>query len=96
MVAYIVFQETVFDEDAFEEYKTLSPGTIAKFGGRFIVRGGPIENLEGAMAFERVVIIEFPTSEVARAWHNSVEYATAKALREMITDGDAILVEGVT
>lgn len=95
MPAYIIFQENVFDENGFEEYKKISPVTVEKFGGRFIVRGGPIEKLEGTMAFERVVIIEFPTTDAAREWHGSCEYAPAKAMRQKISEGDAVLVEGV-
>lgn len=95
MPAYVIFQENVFDKDTFDEYKKISPVSVEKFGGRFVVRGGPIEILEGAMAFERVVIIEFPTTDAARTWHGSAEYAPAMALRQKISKGDAILVEGV-
>ncbi len=95
MAAYIIFQENVFDEEVFEEYKRISPLTVEKFGGRFVVRGGPKEKLEGKMAFERVVIIEFPTTDAARAWHSSSEYAPAKAMRQKISEGDAVLVKGL-
>ncbi|WP_120500126.1 DUF1330 domain-containing protein [Roseovarius sp. EL26] len=95
MTAYIIFQESIFDQSAFEEYKKLSPKSIDAFGGRFIVRGGKIDVLEGAMPHERVVIIAFPTADAARAWHSSDDYAAAKSLRQRISDGDAILVEGI-
>ncbi|MGH1541306.1 MAG: DUF1330 domain-containing protein [Arenicella sp.] len=94
MTAYILFHENIIDPEAFEEYKKISPGTIEKFGGKFIVRGGPLEELEGTVSFERVVIIEFPTKEAAKAWHNSSEYAPAKTMRQMISEGNAVLVEG--
>ncbi len=95
MAAYVVFQENVFDQAAFEAYKAQSPSSIEKFGGRFLVRGGPMETLEGSFGFERVVIIEFPDGDAARAWHKSDDYAAAKALRQRISEGEAVLLEGV-
>ena len=95
MAAYIIFQENVLDKDAFEDYKKMSSTTVEQFGGRFVVRGGPIERLEGNMTFERMVVIEFPSTDAARAWHGSSEYAAAKAMRQKISEGDAVLVEGI-
>lgn len=95
MSAYIVFQETIHDVEAFEEYKKLSPESIKEFGGRFIVRGGPIKNLEGEIEHSRVVIIEFPDAGSARAWHSSSAYLPARELRLTISSGTATLVEGV-
>ncbi|MCP5084289.1 MAG: DUF1330 domain-containing protein [Alphaproteobacteria bacterium] len=95
MTAYIIFQETVHDAEAFERYKQLSPASISKFCGEFVVRGGQIETLEGSFEHERVVIIAFPDAEHARDWHRSIDYAEAKAMRLKICSGDAILVEGV-
>lgn len=94
MTAYVIFQETIHDGQAFERYKQLSPASINKFGGQFVVRGGDIETLEGSFAHERVVIIAFPDAEHARQWHQSEEYAEAKAMRLKISSGDAILVQG--
>jgi len=95
MTAYVIFQETIHDLRTFDEYKNLSPDSIGKFGGHFIVRGGSIDVLEGEFHQERVVVIAFPDAESARAWHQSDEYADAKAMRLEISSGDAILVEGV-
>ena len=95
MPAYVIFQENIFDQDGFEHYKTLSPASIEKFKGRFIVRGGPITVLEGAFAYERVVVIEFPTADAARDWHASTEYEEAKNLRLQISEGQCVVVEGV-
>ena len=95
MKGYVVFQETISDAEAFERYKQLSPQSIAKYGGEFLVRGGPVETLEGRFARERVVVIAFPSPEAARAWYDSEEYRDAKALRLTIAEADAILVQGV-
>ena len=95
MTSYVIFQEDVLDPAAFETYKQLSPASIAKFGGEFIVRGGPIEVLEGDFSWQRVVVIAFPSTERARAWFDSEDYADAKAMRLKISKGVAILVEGI-
>lgn len=95
MTAYVIFQETVFDAAEFERYKTMSPVSIAKFGGEFIVRGGEFETLEGEFSHERVVVIAFPTMEAARSWYHSDDYADARDLRLKISRGDAVLVDGV-
>ena len=95
MKGYVIFQESVFDQVEFDRYKTMSPKSIEAFGGRFVVRGGPVEPLEGEFTFERVVVIEFPSVDAARAWYESDEYADAKALRLKISSGQAVLVEGV-
>ena len=96
MTAYVIFQETVFDAAEFERYKTMSPLSIEKFGGEFIVRGGPVETLEGKFTHERVVVIAFPSMEAARSWYHSDEYADARDLRLKISKGDALLVEGIS
>ncbi len=95
MKGYVIFQETVFDQDAFDRYKSMSPKSIEHFGGRFLVRGGPVDVLEGEMAHQRVVVIEFPSVDAAQSWYHSEEYADARELRLKISRGDAILVQGV-
>jgi len=95
MKGYVIFQEDVFDQEAFETYKKLSPQSISAYGGEFIVRGGNIDVLEGDFAHERVVVIAFPSLERARAWYSSEEYADARELRLRISKGTAILVAGL-
>lgn len=95
MTAYVIFHETIHDPDAFERYKSMAQETIAAFNGKFVVRGGPIDVLEGAFEQERVVVIEFPDRQAAKDWHASEVYAPAKQLRLQISTGDAVLVDGV-
>ena len=95
MKGYVIFQETVFDQEEFDRYKSMSPRSIEKFGGSFLVRGGPVDVLEGVMSHERVVVIEFPSVEAARSWYQSDDYADARDVRLQISRGDAILVQGV-
>ncbi len=95
MKGYIIFQENVFDKEGFEKYKLMSPDSIARYGGEFVVRGGEIEVLEGKFDFERVVVIQFPSVEQARSWYFSDEYEEAKEFRLKISAGQAVLVQGL-
>jgi uncharacterized protein (DUF1330 family) len=92
--AYIIADVTVTNPALYEEYKKLTPGSIEPFGGKFIVRGGSTETLEGDWQPGRVVVIEFPSVEKARAWWNSEPYQKAKAIRRAASSGKILLVEG--
>jgi uncharacterized protein (DUF1330 family) len=72
-----------------------TPGVIAKFGGRFIVRGGEKATLEGPDENRRLALVEFPSLERAREFYNSEEYQELKRLREGAADVSIIAVEGV-
>jgi uncharacterized protein (DUF1330 family) len=95
MSAYVVVQVDVTDPVRYEDYKKMVPESLAKFGGRFVVRGGRTETLEGSWAPKRFVMVEFPDMERARAWWASAEYAEAKALRQATSSTEMIVVEGV-
>jgi uncharacterized protein (DUF1330 family) len=95
MPAYLIAEIDVTDPAGFEEYRQLVPATIQQYGGRFIVRGGAVEALEGDWQPKRVVITEFPSLEQARRWYNSEEYREPKALRFKTARSKVILVEGV-
>jgi uncharacterized protein (DUF1330 family) len=95
MTAYVINDMEVTDPVLFEQYKKLSPPTVAQYGGRFLARGGRIELLEGGHEPKRLVIIEFPSTAQARAWLDSPEYAPAKELRQKASTSNIIVVEGV-
>lgn len=95
MAAYIVVEVDVRDAARYEDYKHMVPPTLAQYGGRFVVRGGVAETLEGDWSPGRIVIVEFPSVEQARAWWGSAEYAPAKELRQATAHTRMILVEGV-
>ena len=95
MSAYVVVQVDVKDPVRYEDYKRLVPPSLAKYGGRFIVRGGRTETLEGTWSPKRFVMLEFPDVERAKAWWASEGYAEAKALRQATSQTEMILVEGV-
>ena len=95
MAAYLIARLSIRDPAAYSEYTARTPAIIAQYGGRFLVRGGPTETLEGATCSERVVVVEFPSMEVARAYYNSPEYQAAKSLRTPVSEAELILVPGV-
>ena len=95
MAAYIVVEVHANDPLAYERYKELAPPSIALFGGRYLVRGGACDTLEGDWRPRRIVVLEFPSAERARAWWNSDEYREAKALRQSCARTQMILVEGI-
>ena len=91
---YIIGQIDVTNPQQYGEYAKLSPGIIAKFGGRFLARAGRTVTLEGTPARSRVVIIEYPSFDRAQAWFSSPEYQQAKKMREGAANAQFILVEG--
>ena len=94
MAAYFIVNVSVKDATGFEAYRQAVPATIAQYGGRYIVRGGKHELLEGAWQPTRLVVLEFPSIEAARRWYASEEYRKIKPLRLQHATGDMVLVEG--
>ncbi len=95
MSAYVVVDIEVTDPAGFEDYKKLAPSAVAKYGGRYLARGGKTESLEGDWNPNRLVILEFENAEKARAWLNSPEYAPACRLRHEYARSRMVVVEGV-
>ena len=95
MPAYIIVEIDIHDYEAYEGYKKLTLGTLENYKGKFIVRGGQTETLEGNWNPERIVVLEFPTKELAKQWWASEEYAPAKAIRQGAASTKMLLVEGV-
>jgi len=95
MAAYMIARVKVTDPQRYRKYVEATPPTIAKFGGRFVVRGGQTVTLEGAEETRRIVILEFPSLEQAQAWYASEDYQTAKTLRAGAAEGDFLAVAGV-
>jgi uncharacterized protein (DUF1330 family) len=95
MTAYVILDITVHDPVRYEDYKALAAPTLAPYGGRYLVRGGAVETLEGGWQPKRLVVLEFPDVERAKAWLNSEEYRPARALRQATASAQAIVVPGV-
>jgi uncharacterized protein (DUF1330 family) len=94
MSAYVVVDITIRDRTTYERYKAMAAPTVAAYGGRYLVRGGATESLEGDWHPPRLVILEFPDVEAGRAWWDSPEYQPAKALRQSCADTVMLLVQG--
>jgi len=94
MAAYVIGEIEVTDPTTYEEYRKQVPAVVAKFGGKFIVRGGKVEPLEGNWAPKRVVALEFPSMEQAQKWYRSEDYAPLIKLRQKASRGKLIIVEG--
>lgn len=94
MAAYLIVDLEVTDPVVIEEYRKQVPATVEKYGGRFLVRGGKFEALEGNWQPKRVVLLEFPSVEQAKKWYDSEEYRGPKALRFKSAKTNLILVEG--
>jgi uncharacterized protein (DUF1330 family) len=95
MAAYFIVNVGVKDPAEYEAYKQAAPATIAQYGGRYLVRGGKHETLEGDWQPTRLVVLEFPSVEAAKRWYASEEYRRIKPLRLQCATGDLVLVEGI-
>ncbi len=95
MAAYILVEVEITDPQTYAEYVKRVPATLAAYGGRFIVRGGEAETLEGDWAPKRIVAVEFESVAKAKAWWASPEYSEAKAMRQSASKGQMIVVQGV-
>ena len=92
--AYIVVDARSSDPAAMGRYRELAQKAVAACGGRYMVRGGDYEVLEGQWDLQRLVILEFPSLEAARGFYDSPEYREARAARAGISDFDVLVVEG--
>ena len=94
MVAYVISDVEPRDAGLIERYRTLAQASIARYGGRYIVRGGPVETVEGDWTPEHLVIIEFPDMDRAHQWYRSEAYAEALTVAEHALSRRLIFVEG--
>jgi len=92
--AYMIIGIDVHDAAGFGPYAELVPPILAKYGGEVIVANDAFDVLEGNYSRQRAVILKFPSMEKAQAFYDSEEYAPMITLRESVSDGDVVLVEG--
>ena len=90
---YWIVRMDVRDPEKYKEYAVANAIPFKKYGARFLVRGGKFEKLEGASR-ARNVVIEFPSYQTALDCWNSSEYKKALAIRQPISEGDIIVIEG--
>ncbi len=94
MAAYVIADIEVHDPATYDEYRKQVQATIDQYGGRFLVRGGAHEVLEGEVAIHRSVVLEFPSMEALKRWYDSPEYGPLIALRKRAAKGYLFAVEG--
>jgi uncharacterized protein (DUF1330 family) len=92
---YVLAKVRVTNPEAYAGYRAKVVPTIEAFGGRFLVRGGAVEVKEGEWRDPRLVILEFPSLEAARAWYASPAYQAILPQRHANSTGDVVIVEGV-
>jgi uncharacterized protein (DUF1330 family) len=96
MAAYVISEiDRVRDPSGFERYRTIAAKTIAAYGGRYLIRAGAADLVEGGPPPKTVIVVEFPTMERLREWYASAEYAQALKVRQAAFDRRLIFVEGV-
>jgi uncharacterized protein (DUF1330 family) len=93
MAAYVIVDIEVTEPVEYAEYKELAGPTVAAYGGRYVVRGGKVQVLEGEWPTNRFVVLEFEDADQARKWWHSPEYEEAKAIRHRTARTKMILVE---
>jgi uncharacterized protein (DUF1330 family) len=95
MAAYVIADVEVTNPEGYASYRSRVPGTLEPYSGRFNVRGGSTETLEGDWQAKRIVVIEFPSLEQARQWYTSPEYQEILPIRQQNARSRILLVEGV-
>ena len=94
MAAYVIVEIDVVDPVGYEDYKNQAGATVAKYGGKYIVRGGKAEVLEGDWNPKRIVILQFESMERAKEWLHCEEYREPRKMRHRTAKTNMILVEG--
>lgn len=95
MAAYVIYQGEVLDAKRYDEYKTKAAASILAAGGRYLVRGGDVEVLEGQAPAGRTVVLEFPTMQAALDWYRSDEYTEIRKIREGAARARMYVAQGV-
>lgn len=95
MLTYFIADISVKNAEAFQTYRIRTAASIAQYGGRYLVRSGPVETLQGSWTPRNIIVVEFADPERARAWYRSPEYALALAIRDEALSQNLILVDGI-
>jgi uncharacterized protein (DUF1330 family) len=95
MAAYVIVEIEVTDPVGYEDYKKQAAATVHQYGGKYIVRGGATETLEGDWKPKRIVILEFPTVQRAKEWLHCEEYREPRKLRHRTAKTNMLVIEGV-
>jgi uncharacterized protein (DUF1330 family) len=94
MKGYLIANLDIQDQPTFQRYREEVVPLIQKYGGRYIIRGGEVEDLEGHLGLKRLIVLEFPSLDAARAFYNSPEYQPVKAIRLQSAASEVALILG--
>jgi uncharacterized protein (DUF1330 family) len=94
MPAYLIANIHVNDAERYKDYVAAVPALIEKHGGRYRVRGGESQVLEGAWTPDRFVVLEFPSREAALAFYNDSDYVPLRSLRQSVTTSNVLIIDG--
>ncbi|PYJ47680.1 MAG: DUF1330 domain-containing protein [Verrucomicrobia bacterium] len=94
MSAYVIIEIDIIDSVGYDEYKKLAGATVEKYGGKYIVRGGRAETLEGDWNPKRIVVLEFESMQRAKDWLNCDDYREPRKMRHRTAKTNMIVVEG--
>jgi uncharacterized protein (DUF1330 family) len=95
MSAYVFANVRVTDSAGFDDYRQRVPASIAAFGGRYLVRGGATEVMEGDWQPNRLIVLEFPDVATVKAWYRSPAYQQLLEIRQRTAITDFAIIEGV-
>jgi len=95
VAAYVVYEGVIVDPERYETYKPKAAASLEQAGGRYLVRGGEVEALEGDAPSGRIVVVEFPTRAAAVAWYRGEQYENARRIREGAAVARMFVVDGV-
>jgi uncharacterized protein (DUF1330 family) len=94
MKAYLIANLDIQDQPTFQRYREEVVPLIHRFGGKYIIRGGEVQDLEGHLGLKRLIVLEFPSLETAKAFYDSPEYQPIKAIRLQSAHSDIVLIAG--
>lgn len=95
MPAFVIVEIEVHDQDLYKSYTQLTPDSIASYQGKFVARGGNTIVLEGDWQPKRLVLLEFPSVEIANSWWHSEDYSRARKIRQRAATTKMIIIDGV-
>ncbi len=82
------------DPARFAAYRDAVAPMIARFGGRYLIRGPALELHEGDAFLHRLIVLEFPTMDALRGFYDSSDYAPLIALRQSCANTRLVFAEG--
>ena len=94
MASYVIYQADVLDPEQYEEYRKLAGPSVVAAGGRYLIRGGDVELLEGELPASRTVVLEFPNRETLLEWYHG-DYVEIRKLREHAAKATLYVIDGV-